>query len=124
MVSTQEQMCALENLRIWDEIETGGVLAMIHFSGLFGEGYLKFYLNNAKWPIAVKDEGGRLLRVKGLRIRGDLGRGNQKAKEKAREKQSQKTISAKIEFTFERDKDAFVHLVRSAQTGMVDIEDT
>ena len=122
LVSTQEQMCALENLRIWEEEETGGVLALIHFSALFGAGYLKFYLNNAKWPISLKDEGGRLLRIKGLRIRVDVGRGQGKAL-KGKERGLRKTISAKVEFTFEADKVSFMQLVKDAQMGMVDVDD-
>jgi hypothetical protein len=39
----QEQMCALENLRIWQDQDTGGVLAMIHYSAQFRNGYMAFY---------------------------------------------------------------------------------
>lgn len=39
----QEQMCALENLRIWQDHESNGVLVMIHFTPQFRDGYLAFY---------------------------------------------------------------------------------
>jgi len=39
----QEQMCALENLRIWQDQDTSGVLAMIHYSAQFRNGYMAFY---------------------------------------------------------------------------------
>jgi hypothetical protein len=39
----QEQMCALENLRIWQDPETHGVVAMLHFTPQFKDGYLAFY---------------------------------------------------------------------------------
>lgn len=39
----QEQMCALENLRIWQDHESNGVLAMVHLTPQFRKGYLAFY---------------------------------------------------------------------------------
>ena len=39
----QEQMCALENLRVWQDPDTNGVLAMVHFTPQFKDGYLAFY---------------------------------------------------------------------------------
>ncbi len=39
----QEQMCGLENLRVWKDEDTGGVLATIHYTAQFGDGYMAFY---------------------------------------------------------------------------------
>jgi formamidopyrimidine-DNA glycosylase len=39
----QEQMCALENLRIWKDQDSNGVLAMIHYTPQFRDGYMRFY---------------------------------------------------------------------------------
>ena len=39
----QEQMCALEDLRIWQDQDTDGVLAMVHYSAQFRNGYMAFY---------------------------------------------------------------------------------
>jgi hypothetical protein len=41
--SYAEQMCALENLRIWQDHKTNGVIAMIHYSAHFRDGYMAFY---------------------------------------------------------------------------------
>lgn len=75
VVAYQEQLCAIELLRIWmDEIPDmhgrRGVLAMIHFSGQFraGEGYLAFWLNSSDTPVRIKDDGGRWVKVKGLKV--------------------------------------------------------
>ncbi|KAI9806341.1 MAG: hypothetical protein M1825_006456 [Sarcosagium campestre] len=38
----QEQMCALENLKIWHDMDEGSVLAMIHYTPQFADGYLCF----------------------------------------------------------------------------------
>jgi hypothetical protein len=63
-----EQMCALENLRIWEDTDTGAVIGLIHFSASFREGYLAFYLNSSNNPVKVQDVGGREVKVKGLRV--------------------------------------------------------
>ena len=63
-----EQMCALENLRIWEDTDTGAVIALIHFSASFRAGYLAFYLNNSSNPVKVHDIGGKEVKVKGLRV--------------------------------------------------------
>jgi hypothetical protein len=42
----QEQMCALENLRIWHDDETDAFMAMIHFSAHFRDGYMAFNRNS------------------------------------------------------------------------------
>ena len=63
MMGIRDQMCALENLRVWEEEETGGVLALIHYSALFCSGYMKFYLNDARYPLVIKDDAGRTVEV-------------------------------------------------------------
>lgn len=63
-----EQMCALENLRIWEDTDTGAVIALIHFSASFRDGYLAFYLNSSANPVRVQDVGGRDVKIKGLRV--------------------------------------------------------
>jgi hypothetical protein len=67
-LSSTEQMCAMENLRLWEEEATGAVMAMIHFSAIFRAGYLTFYINDTENPIKIKDDGGKTVRIKGLKI--------------------------------------------------------
>jgi hypothetical protein len=63
-----EQMCALENLRIWEDADTGAVIGLVHFSASFRPGYLAFYLNSSNNPVTVADYGAREVKVKGLRV--------------------------------------------------------
>lgn len=63
-----EQMCALENLRIWEDTETGAIIGLIHFSASFRDGYLAFYLNSSSNPVKVQDIGAREVKIKGLRV--------------------------------------------------------
>jgi hypothetical protein len=108
----------MENLRVWYEEETGGYLVLIHFSALFRQGYMKFYLNNVNCPILIKDESHKQLRIKGLRIPSSPThtRGERNGSKKS-------ITGAKIEFTSEADKSAFIDLVKEAQKGMHDIEE-
>jgi hypothetical protein len=145
MIAPHEQMCAMENLRVWDEEETGAVLAIVHYSAVFRSGYLKFYLNDARYPVVLKDESTRALRIKGLRIPLppiEKARNNSMAPhhhhfhlhhhktdasipQTAAQQQSAKSkmvTTAKIEFSSEAEKQAFVALVSKVQLGMVDIE--
>lgn len=113
-----EQMCAMENLRIWYEEETGGHLVLIHFSAMFRQGYMKFYLNNVNLPITFKDEGHKTLRLKGFRIPMVPG-----PREREKTGAPKKNITAaKIEFTSETDKVAFIDLIHKAQREMMDLE--
>jgi hypothetical protein len=117
IMGIRDQMCALENLRVWEEEETGGVLALIHYSAAFSSGYMKFYLNDARYPVVLKDDvGTRVLRLKGLRIPFQT-------REMVVKGQRKLITSARIEFARELDKNEFISLVREAQLGMVEIED-
>ena len=68
VLAYQEQMCGMENLRLWEDESTNAVIATIHFSAHFRNGYLAFYLNSSANPVRVKDEGGREVKIKGLRV--------------------------------------------------------
>lgn len=68
VLAYQEQMCAMEHLRLWQDDDTDAVLAMIHFSAQFRDGYFTFYLNSASQPVRLKDDGGRTVKVRGLCI--------------------------------------------------------
>jgi hypothetical protein len=121
-LTASEQMCGIENFRVWEEEETGGKLATIHYSALYQQGYMMFYLNDSRWPVVVKDEGQKMIRIRGLRIPD-----NQFSKVKTKERgrfgfASKRTISVRMEFTTEVDKNAFLALVAEAQKEMVEIE--
>jgi hypothetical protein len=119
-------MCGIENLRIWHEENTAGMLAMLHYSALFRTGYLTFYLNNALQPVRVRDEGGKLIKIKGLRIpvaekeRKVLGSKERRAGGHDGKKM---ITTVRIEFSSEAEKNAFMEQTKGAQIKMVDIED-
>jgi hypothetical protein len=121
--SYAEQMCGMENLRIWEDNDTAAVIAMIHFSAHFKAGYLAFYINSSVSPIRAKEEGSRELKIKGLKVplvdrRKDsavaMGKGEDKKKI---------VQGAKIEFASEAEKREFVNLVKECQTHMLDLPD-
>jgi len=63
-----EQLCGLENLRIFQDEQTGGILAMLHYSPQFFDGYLAFHLNSTQFPLRLRDEDEKTLKIKGLNI--------------------------------------------------------
>lgn len=141
--SYAEQLCGLENLRVWEDNDTGAIIALIHFSADFRNGYLAFYLNSALNPIRVKDDGNREVKIKGLRVpidkgdramrkdsvvaepakskgKGKEGEGNGSGKKVEKEK----VISgAKIEFASDMEKREFIAMVKEMQKSMIDLPD-
>ncbi|KAJ4302745.1 hypothetical protein N0V90_001635 [Kalmusia sp. IMI 367209] len=122
-----EQMCGMENLRIWEDNDTLAVIALIHFSPQFRNGYLAFYLNSANAPIRVKDEGGREVKVKGLRVPLEGKGGGRKdsviAEGRAKLEVDKKRMvtGARIEFATEAEKRDFMGLVAEVQREMRDL---
>jgi hypothetical protein len=106
----------MENLRVWDDDETGGILCMIHFSAIFRKGYMTFYLNNALQPIKVKDEGAKIVKIKGLKISLDQQMGRRNSEK------PKYVTGARIDFINDLEKAKFIQQVREAQLHMVDIE--
>ena len=68
MLTYAEQLCGLEQLRIFQDPSTGGCLALMHYSPSFRDGYMCFYLNSARDRITAKDEGDATVKIKGLNI--------------------------------------------------------
>ncbi len=124
----QEQLCGLENLRIWQDDDMAGVLAMIHYTAQFRDGYLAFRLNcPPRNTVRVRDEGDRSVRIKGLAVAPVTGnmferKGSMREKRspvitpKSPSAKKEKKISAvKIEFENEVDKMVFLDKVREIQ---------
>jgi hypothetical protein len=127
-----EQMCALENLRVWEDNDTGAIIALIHFSADFRNGYLAFYLNSSVNPIKIKDDGERVVKIKGLRVpidRGDKAMRKDSViaaeKGKGREKvEKEKVISgAKIEFASDMEKREFMEMCKELQRDPIELPD-
>lgn len=140
--SYAEQMCGLENLRVWEDNDTGAVIALIHFSADFRSGYLAFYLNSSTNPIKVKDDGAREVKIKGLRVPIDRGEratrkdsvvvGSEKGKGKesggigggsgSGKLEKEKVISgAKIEFATEMEKREFLEMCKEMQRELIEL---
>lgn len=128
VLAYQEQMCGMENLRMWEDEETGGVFAMIHYSAQFRLGYMAFWLNNSNDAVRIKDDGGKEVKIKGLKIRSNdaavlarkdsaVATGSEKSKKAS---EAKKWITgAKVEFSSEAEKYAFLNKVKDIQTKMV-----
>lgn len=135
--SYAEQMCGLENLRVWEDNDTGAIIALIHFSADFRKGYLAFYINSSVNPIKVKDDGAREVKIKGLRVpidRGDRAMRKDsfvattdKGKGKAvdlKKVEKEKVISgAKIEFASDMEKKEFLAMVKEMQRELIELPD-
>ncbi|KAH7386857.1 hypothetical protein DE146DRAFT_184695 [Phaeosphaeria sp. MPI-PUGE-AT-0046c] len=128
-----EQMCALENLRVWEDTDSGAIIALIHFSAEFRNGYLAFYLNSSVNPIKVKDDGNREVKIKGLRVPIDKGdkamrkdsmvASNTKDKSKTKEDSKNVISGAKIEFASDMEKREFMAMVKEMQKDMIELPD-
>ncbi|KAH9872816.1 hypothetical protein J1614_005210 [Plenodomus biglobosus] len=139
-----QQMCALENLRVWEDNETGAIIALIHFSASFRNGYLAFYINSSVNPIKVKDDGGREVKIKGLRVPIDKGdkamrkdsmiasteaidatsKGKEKEDDTKRKMEKGKVISgARIEFRTEAEKKEFLEMCKELQKNLIELPD-
>jgi len=128
--SYAEQMCGLENLRVWEDSDSGAIIALIHFSAHFRQGYLAFYLNDALHPVKVKDDGGREVKIKGLRVpiegasrKDSVVEGKGKGRMSEREKEKGIISGAKVEFASEGEKKEFLDMCRHVQRNMVELPD-
>ncbi|MCJ1478702.1 hypothetical protein MMC13_007384 [Lambiella insularis] len=120
-----EQLCGLENLRLFLDPQTGGVLAMVHYTPQFHDGYLAFYLNSSRSPLRVRDEDDKTIKVKGLSIAvddkswmGRRGSAPSNVAKTSRSKNDTKIIKAiKIEFYTPEDKRLFKDKFKEIQSG-------
>jgi hypothetical protein len=84
---------------------------------------MAFYLNNAMLPVKVKDEGGKIVKLKGLRIQLDGSELGRRQSQHRRASDKIRCITgARIEFSTEQEKEMFVRFVQKVQERMIDIE--
>ncbi|KAF2404157.1 hypothetical protein EJ06DRAFT_518632 [Trichodelitschia bisporula] len=124
----KEQMCAMENFRVWQDDRNGAVFGMIHYSGQFRNGYLTFNLNDSNHPLRVKDEGTpRSLKIKGLRIPADVPSENVDSEavptgtKSGKEDEKRFITAVRIEFTDYREKARFTALCNEISQRMVQL---
>ena len=71
----EEQFANIEVLRLWEDdgVNTpggaGGVMALLHMSGNFGQGYAKWWINSSRQQVRVKDEHNKFAKLKGIDVR-------------------------------------------------------
>ena len=117
----QEQLCGLENIRLWQD-DSGDVLAMIHYSPSFRDGYLAFHVGySSRKRIHFRGDGERHVKIKGLEVRIDpkkevTRRSSVPEGEKSPKMKGDKCIKAvRIEFTTEEDKRMFLNKLKEVQ---------
>lgn len=140
----EEQMAGIEVLRVWEDDgvsmpgAAGGVMALLHLSANFGEGWAKWWLNSTRQQVRIKDESGKFARIKGLdvtvvkpgagvnmadRIRSPATHGEgllrPDAEAQRRQKWEKKVTGVRVEFASEDEKRAFVALAKRAQERMI-----
>lgn len=108
-----EQLCGLENLRIFQDAESGIASAMIHYSASFQEGYMAFHLNDHRNPIRVIEVDDKMVRVRGIRLTVETkpAAGTSAAKE-GKSKNKHAISGAKIEFCTAMDKQLFMSTIK------------
>nr|POE56717.1 hypothetical protein CFP56_33689 [Quercus suber] len=151
----EEQFANIEMLRLWEDdgISTpgaaGGVLALLHVSSNFGEGWARWWINNSKQQVRVKDDGPRHAKVKGIdltivrpgtsgpaadRIRSSsvsaeaLQRAETDLAGHARNPgrriaAAKKVTGVRIEFKSEEEREQFVTLTRRLQERQIPLPD-
>ncbi|KAF2419008.1 hypothetical protein EJ08DRAFT_574105, partial [Tothia fuscella] len=117
----QEQMCGLENLRVWEEESSSRYFMMIHFSAQFrSHGYLACYVNDRNQPVKFKNDCGKSIKVKGLKIATEesvtLPRRSSGLRDPKKISEAKKWITGvKIEFKNEGEKERFLDLMWDLQ---------
>lgn len=115
----QEQLCGLENIRLWLD-DNGDVLAMIHYSPQFRDGYLAFHVGySSRKRIHFRDDGEKCVRIKGLEVQPNIKSERRSSAEgikgKSPKMKEKKITAVKIEFLDDLDKQVFLNKLREVQ---------
>lgn len=147
----EEQFANIEMLRLWEDdgISTpgaaGGVLALLHVSSNFGEGWARWWVNNSKQQVRITSDGPKFAKVKGIDltifkpdttaaqmrspslvgeslpyIDTDL---NDVARNPGRRIPVKKVTALRIEFKTEEERDEFVALALRVQQRLIPLPD-
>lgn len=146
----EEQFANIEMLRLWEDdgISTpgaaGGVLALMHISSNFGEGWARWWINSSKQQVRVRDDpsSGKHARVKGIdvtvvrpgtgastadkiRSPGTAGEGLQRvdtlaeARPSGRRIKVKKVTGVRIEFKTDEERSKFISAAKKCQERMI-----
>jgi len=70
----EEQFANIETLRLWEDdgIATagaqGGIMALMHISSNFGDGWARWWMNSTKQQVRVREDGFKCARMKGIDV--------------------------------------------------------
>ena len=125
----QEQLCGLENLRLWTDDEgDGSILGMIQYSANFRDGYLAFRLGGPYTTVQVLDVGEKWVKIKGLNVsfaspvdkKAMRRRKSSVAGMKEKKEKGEKRITGvRIEFVTMADKHLFIEQFKIARIGNI-----
>jgi hypothetical protein len=141
----EEQFSNIEVLRLWqdDGVNTpggaGGVMALLHMSGNFGEGYAKWWINSSRQQVRVKDEHNKFAKMKGIDIRvlriaekrsnangvrstSDTS-SSLSGESKGKKGPERNVTGIRIEFKTEEERARFVDTVKRVQEKMMPLPD-
>jgi hypothetical protein len=115
-----EQLCGLENMRLFSDDRTGKVFAMIHFTPSFADGYMTFCVNSTQDPIRVREEDERTIRIKGFKVTVEMNSGRRSSLTDQPPKKKQVVLTgARVEFSTPEDKTHFTKMITEVQQHMV-----
>ena len=116
-----EQLCGLENLRIFYDPNTNVAYGMIHYVPDFAEGYMTIPLNDPRNAIRVREENNTTIRIKGLKIplKEKVNRRPSTSEARSKQRQEKFLTGAKIEFFAQVDKDTFMAELRKIQDNFL-----
>ena len=144
----EEQFANIEVLRLWEDdgVNTsggaGGVMALLHMSGNFGQGYAKWWINSSRQQVRVKDEHNKFAKLKGIDIRvlriaekrstangvrsptstSDTA-SSQSGDSKGKKGPERNVTGIRIEFKTEEERAKFVDTVKRVQERMLPLPD-
>lgn len=144
----EEQFANIEMLRLWEDDGTatpgaqGGVLALMHISSNFGEGWARWWMNCSRRKVRVRDDPPKHAKLKGIDVivvkpgertrkastTAELQRANS-YDESVRQNSCNRKVAVKkvtgirIEFKTDEEKDHFVEMACQAQERLLPLPD-
>lgn len=131
----EEQFANIEMLRLWEDdgVSTpgaaGGIMALMHISSSFGEGWARWWMNNIVQHVKVKEDGQKFARVKGIDVTVvrppkvvNAGNGQVKVVQ-PKDMPIKKVHGVRIEFKTEEERAKFVGAAKRSQERVLPLPD-
>jgi hypothetical protein len=128
----EEQFSSMEVLRLWrDEggwATAGGVMALIHISSSFGDGWARWWMNSSRQMVRVKRVGVYHVKITGIDVTvakpgAGASRGTGPALASGPGSLQRRVDGVRIEFKTEEERDAFVSMALKAQRRLIALPD-